>query len=882
MDSMYPNVPNQWPQNVPDSQHVHVDGAPPSNDDWKDRSAPNTSAGGSTAAQPLDLSDFGLGDIPGPTSTSTSISSPPQPYYAHAHPYQSFYISTVPAPYNAMAYGSMSWTGASAPLPLSSYSTLNGATTSTSQQQIASPPPLPPPQPQLMIDPALTTINDTETTRPYSQSSSQVVPATQQTPRQQQPQYQYQQPTLSINPSYVLPSHFYSHSPQHQHAQSQSQPATLSPHVLHSPSTSMAGILSSFYSPSTSSASTSTSAVSINPQARKDKFSADIRPLLQPNSFTGAGAVSSLVLHIDDFGSQDIDPITRLEILTKIRDNAGNHYFRAWLENVTAMDITREWLKVGLMAKSDSILVETIMPLLHIVDRLPMTIDSLKASKLGKIIVKLVKEPPAPAIKDMASNLERKWRLLVETATKQAESNPTEDVKIKKRKLSEPPAAKAPPAKKAAVTTAPSSSKVTVKKEAKSVSLPVKDSRSDSSFFSAPKPKPKLPSFKKAPVSVKKEPDTNVAQPSSIDPFQEALKSMGKGRKASPVVSTPPVPAASTPPITYATGKTKRKTVSWAPEGQLESIRLIERAVYDDDPVDGIHTTHSLRDLDRGEGAALHAHLFEELIDWTDPITIDIPIDIELMPRGLESVEKIAQAEREQTALGALYMNAAQIPDSPAELAATISEEDVDASVKMMTVGAESDIVFWSGIAQIPQVSVADLVNQLAAGGVDHPMDGSTVGGGGGGGVPVVFDPNILSSIPPEQMQQLMQQAQALLNPGQASGGGGQPPPFGGASQMPDWNVPGQFQELGQEFGEDDASVRARWAADRGRGRGMRGRGGRGRGDEGSYRSSKRRPCSFFAEGRRASITFECETGKKLTHPCRYGDQCDFSHEPIF
>ena len=70
MDSMYPNVPNQWSQNVPDPQHVRVDGAPPSNDDWKDRSAPNTSAGGSAAAQPsLDLSDFGLGDIPGKHSS---------------------------------------------------------------------------------------------------------------------------------------------------------------------------------------------------------------------------------------------------------------------------------------------------------------------------------------------------------------------------------------------------------------------------------------------------------------------------------------------------------------------------------------------------------------------------------------------------------------------------------------------------------------------------------------------------------------------------------------------------------------------------------------------------------------------------------------------
>ena len=218
-------------------------------------------------------------------------------------------------------------------------------------------------------------------------------------------------------------------------------------------------------------------------------------------------------------------------------------------------------------------------------------------------------------------------------------------------------------------------------------------------------------------------------------------------------------------------------------------------------------------------------------------------------------MEKTTQEEREQTALGALYMNAAQIPESPAEPAAMILEEDVDADVKMMTVGPESDMIFWSGATQSPQVSVADLVNQLAAGSVDHPMNGSTADSG----LPVGFDPNILSSIPPEQMQQLMQQAQALLNPGQAPGGGGQPAPFG-ASQSAGWNAPGQFQEFGQEFAGDDAGARARWAADRGRGRGVRGRGGRGKsgGEEGSYRSSKRRPCSFFAEGRRASITSEC------------------------
>lgn len=127
---------------------------------------------------------------------------------------------------------------------------------------------------------------------------------------------------------------------------------------------------------------------------------------------------------------------------------------------------------------------------------------------------------------------------------------------------------------------------VVVKKETKPVAA-VKDAKADSSFFSAPKPKAKLPSFKKAaiPAQLKKD-ETNVALPSSFDPFQEALKSM-KARKDSPALSTPPAASASTPPQT-GLGKNgrKKKCVTWAADGQLVSIRLIERAIYDDDPVD--------------------------------------------------------------------------------------------------------------------------------------------------------------------------------------------------------------------------------------------------------------------------------------------------------
>ena len=56
---------------------------------------------------------------------------------------------------------------------------------------------------------------------------------------------------------------------------------------------------------------------------------------------------------------------------------------------------------------------------------------------------------------------------------------------------------------------------------------------------------------------------------------------------------------------------------------------------------------------------------------------LDLP-PIELPPRGAESQEKNKQEEREQTALGALYMSPAQIPESPLEPSGFLPEDQVD------------------------------------------------------------------------------------------------------------------------------------------------------------------------------------------------------------
>lgn len=155
--------------------------------------------------------------------------------------------------------------------------------------------------------------------------------------------------------------------------------------------------------------------------------------------------------------------------------------------------------------------------------------------------------------------------------------------RTKKRKAEEPPSrAVVPASKRLAVSkpTAATPKPVPVfKKEVKPVTA-VKDAKSDSSFFSAPKPKPKLPNFKKG-GPTKKEPSTdqNIAQPSAVDPFKDALAAMTKARSSpTPMEVTPTPPAATGLPA-----RKKNKKVSFASEAKLVQIRLIEPAVYDDD-----------------------------------------------------------------------------------------------------------------------------------------------------------------------------------------------------------------------------------------------------------------------------------------------------------
>lgn len=240
---------------------------------------------------------------------------------------------------------------------------------------------------------------------------------------------------------------------------------------------------------------------------------------------------------------------------------------------------------------------------------------------------------------------------------------------------------------------------------------------------------------------------------------------------------------------------------------------------------------------------------------------IEIPIDIETHPRGENSVEKVTQEQREQTALGAVYSNAL-IPDSPTEPAYVMPDDEVDKEVKRMTSGPEVDAIFWSSepmpAPHFASATVAELVNQLTKGSSDPTLNGMTSFSAQGldfQAVGLNANPTLsaVQALPQEQVQVLLQQlrAQQYPEPNQSQPQGSS---YGNADQA--WTAtPHQFPaDYGQGFNQDDAD-QERWGDEKGRGRGH-GRGGRGRGDDGYRHSNKRKPCSFFAAGRRASNLF--------------------------
>jgi len=219
----------------------------------------------------------------------------------------------------------------------------------------------------------------------------------------------------------------------------------------------------------------------------------------------------------------------------------------------------------------------------------------------------------------------------------------------------------------------------------------------------------------------------------------------------------------------------------------------------------------------------------------------------------------VTQEEREKSALNALYMPGAQIPESPAEPFQQIPEDEVDTNVKHMLSGNEVRELDRGDQELLNSTStVGSLISQLGV--LGGALSTEPVANTPAATIASIdlkalgLDMDLLAQIAAQAPAQQQQQ-------GGANGYYGQPPPpvSTASSYVGDQAWSNQYQEYGQSYDEeggqrprgvgwDSTQSDQGWRGGRGRG----GRGGAGGRGSGSYRGSKRKLCNFYAQGRRA------------------------------
>ncbi|CAG8725270.1 8233_t:CDS:2, partial [Racocetra fulgida] len=408
------------------------------------------------------------------------------------------------------------------------------------------------------------------------------------------------------------------------------------------------------------------------------------------------GLISSEVVH--DFLHKVKDtPLSERRLILHIIDQTKDSDTLKSLVSERAHYLLRNWI-IDEAKTPDS---ELLLKLLQTVNHLPIDIEALSASGLGKVINnKSVKDSQIDGVSALASLLISKWKeekkqhdaKLIQEAKQQASlSNfASSSSKAGMRSSSTPSKTS---------QTNPSTSKVSKGKEVSTrIKLltepktkeidPKLQARPDTNTFDEILGLNAIKPVKQVSKVVKKEQQKPTAVVKVSTEKQDSLTMTGTSKNSSEVIednsssivkreqengqsSTIKEAKKDVKEVKVTTSK-KRKRVTFAPDNMLTQVKLFEEE-YDEaeGELSVANTPHQFgnaRDLDRNEGLAAFKRVRKApAIQWYTTPMLDLTSKKIIKPAKVESEEAKIQEEREREIFETIYITSDQVPFSPSE-----------------------------------------------------------------------------------------------------------------------------------------------------------------------------------------------------------------------
>ena len=444
-------------------------------------------------------------------------------------------------------------------------------------------------------------------------------------------------------------------------------------------------------------------------------------------------------------------PAERRLVVERMLQFGTSDFLAAFTPDLRAREILADWLSDATPPRKTDVedqseyWKEVLVPLLKLLQRLPIELDHLKDHVgLGKLITGVQKRARNEQAVRLADAIKDQWSALVSSArTTEAPASRT--------------AAAAAPKRPAAAESREAAAK-RVRSNAEEV-----------------RPASRAATTAKAPAASKPAATAAATPPptrrTARTPTTQSNANKDLASFMSLIDQQQPPSAAEAPKGTSSAAATsekrrRKKSVHWRDHDgqQLVAVRMIEPAIYEDDETGG-HSSMGAGAMDIEEGGAFRlAHTeMDEQIDWYAPLPLQLP---DAPPRGEQSQAKYEQEERERATLLVMYLNPGDIPESPAEPdSAVLAWASRHPEPRLMTTG--SSIEPFSPRAETP-----------------GSTDGSTVSSASGASATSAAEPPpAATGAPPALPPALL----ALMEHLGANGLPPPPPPPGafGADNMP-------------------------------------------------------------------------------------------------